>query len=207
MNAKSAANKASNNTQNFTRFKALNLEQQALVAATLVERMLPNYLLFSQVCEFGDSKAMSDALNIIWEKQSVKNLKLSYDKQLEKIEPNIPDVAEFDMFGVYPALDMAMALISLVNGMSGANEFGFVDVCKLSLASVTKVAEQELAGEFDSFTEAQLDAHELVQYECDFVAELIDTVERHNKPNKGLIKQMRERALADGISNIGIEVG
>ncbi len=197
-----------NATLLFQPFSQLNPAQQMLVAATLVERMLPNYLLFSDVTKFGDGKILRDALNIVWEKLTVKNLKLNIDKQLEKIEPNIPEIDDFDMFGVYPALDTTMALMALLSGISGTDDEALLDVCTLSLSSVSKVAEQELMAQHgdDDITDAMFDEHELVQYEQEFLAELVETVSKTEKPDKALIAKFKARALADGITNIGIAV-
>lgn len=212
-NAKEIPMKYKKSTSNdpYQLFCDLDPARQLLLAATLTERMLPNYLLFSEVSGFGDGKVLRDALNIVWEKLLVKNLKLNIDKQLEKIEPNIPDVADFDLFGVYPALDSAMALNALLSGMAGNgdsedNAAALLDVCKLSRASVSKVAELELTAQDIEISEAQLTGHELMIYETEFFGELIATISVAAKPDKALIKQCRQRALADGISNIGIEV-
>lgn len=191
-------------------FSQLNAAQQMLVATTLVERMLPNYLLFSEVTEFGDGKMLRDALNIVWEKQVVKNLKLNIDKQLEKLEANIPDIEDFDMFGVYPALDTAMALLALLSAVPAADEEALLDVCKLSQASVGKVAEQELMalseGDTDAISDDMVRQHELMEYEMGFLEELVATAAKTEKPDKAVINGFRQRALADGITNIGIEV-
>ncbi|MCJ8273130.1 MAG: YjaG family protein [Psychrosphaera sp.] len=195
-----------NISSNHQQLRSLAAHQQALVATTLVERMLPNYLLFCEVTEFGDGKVLRDALNIVWEKQIVKNLKFNAEIQWEKIEPNVPDVEDFDMFGVYPALDTAMALGALLTGIAGDDEDAFIDVCKLSEASVGKVVEQELAADNDEITAEMVEQHELMQYEAEFVAELIKTVSKIPKPDKQAVKSFRQRALADGITNIGIEV-
>jgi uncharacterized protein YjaG (DUF416 family) len=198
-------NQCKSNLGVYRLFSDLNPEQQMLIAATLVERMLPNYLLFSEVTEFGDSKMLRDALNIAWEKLIVKNLKLDIEKQLEKIEINIPDISDFDIFGVYPALDCSMALSALFNGMAGDDD-ALMDVCKLSLSSVMKVAEQELMTQQGEISEAMLAAHELMAYEAEFLAELLETVARLEKPDKIMINQFRQRALADGVTNIGISL-
>jgi uncharacterized protein YjaG (DUF416 family) len=193
--------------ENYQRLRSLKAHQQALVASTMVERMLPNYLLFSEVTEFGDANVLRNALNIVWEKQIVKNLKLSAEKQLEKIEPNVPDIADFDMFGVYPALDAVMALSCLLSGIAGSDEEAFIDVCKLSQSSVNKVVEQELASMHDSISEQMMDEHELMRYESDFLDELIVMATRYDNPGKVQVNQFKERALADGITNIAIAVG
>ncbi len=205
MSAKPTSQGTNQTALNFKRFKTLTMEQQAAVAAAMTSRMLPNYALFAQVCEFGDVKVMQDALNILWEKQQVKQLKLNFDKLLEKIEPNVPDVADFDMFGVYPALDFAMSLISLCNGLSGSNDFGFVDVCKLSNSTVTNLIEHELAAIKPEFDDDDIEQHELMVYENEMLAALIDMVAEHEKPSKTTLVALKECALADGISNIAIE--
>jgi len=191
--------------QNYQQMAKLKLHIQALIASTMMERMLPNYLLFSQLTQFGEGKALRDALNIVWEKQHVKQLKLSTEKQLEKIEPNIPNIEDFDQFGVYPALDTAMALTCLLQGMGG-DESGFVDVCKLSQASVGKLVELELSEQHDSLTDEQIHQHELMQYEVEFLAELIADASKLHQVNKSTVNRYKQRALADGITNIAIEV-
>ena len=187
---------------NFARLLGLKPFQQALVAATMLERMLPNYLLFSEVAQFGDGKVLRDLLNVIWEKQQVKSLKVNIDKQLEKLEANIPNCSEFDMFGVYPALDTAMAFHGILQGMSG-DEQGFLDVCMLSYSSVVKVIELEFEGE--EVTVEQLQAHPLMVYEQDVLAQLLDDVEALNGVDKQVVSDYKSRAVTDGITNIALE--
>lgn len=52
---------------NFQNMRELGFYQQAAIAATLLERMLPNYQLFSEVTGFGDAKLCRDILNMVWE--------------------------------------------------------------------------------------------------------------------------------------------
>ena len=188
---------------NFAQFSDLKLHQQALVASTMMERMLPNFLLFSEMASFGDGKVLRDALNLVWEKQQVSNAKINIEKQLEKLEPNIPDCDKFDMFGVYPALDTSMALHGLLQAMAGDQQ-GFLDVCKLSYSSVVKMIELEL-DEID-LSVKQLEEHPLMQYECDVLAELIADVAKLSKIDKVAVSQYKQRALSDGITNIALEV-
>jgi uncharacterized protein YjaG (DUF416 family) len=148
---------------------------------------------------------LRDALNIVWEKMQVKQLKLSVEKQLEKIEPQIPNVADFDQFGVYPAFDSVMALTCLLQGMGG-DEQGFVDACKLSQSSVSKVVELELESQGQQYTQQQVEQHELMQYEVEFLAELLEIVSELSEVNKAVVQKMKQRALADGITNIALEV-
>ena len=53
---------------NFQRIRELNYLQQAVLAAALIERMLPNYGLFSEATGFGDDAILRSALNLCWGK-------------------------------------------------------------------------------------------------------------------------------------------
>ena len=44
-------------------------------------------------------------------------VKINFAVQLEKLEEVIPDIEDFDFFGVHPALDACMALGSLLQGI------------------------------------------------------------------------------------------
>ena len=89
----------------FKRVKALDFQQKKVFAIALCQRMLPNYQLFSQVCEFGDPQILDTVLNLLWQSCYDQKLKLNIDIYLERLELNTPDAADFDVYGVYPAMD------------------------------------------------------------------------------------------------------
>ena len=91
----------------FKRLKALELPQKKLFAVALCQRMLPNYQLFSEVCEFGDPKVLDTLLNLLWQSMYDNKLKLNIDIYLERLEDNTPEPSDFDVYGVYPAMDAA----------------------------------------------------------------------------------------------------
>ncbi len=106
-----------NKPNNFQRIRDLNTVQKASLAAALLERMLPNYALFSEALEFGDAEVLTNALALCWEKILLPKSKISIEKLVEKVEPNVPEVNDFDVFGVYPAIDAATALLTLLQGL------------------------------------------------------------------------------------------
>ena len=191
---------------NFQRIRELNYVHQASLAAAMIERMLPNYLLFSEALEFGNGTELRNALNSLWEKLLLPKAKISLEKLNEKVEQNTPDLNDFDMFGVYPAIDTCTALITLINGMQQKEEANFVDVCKISQASVAKFIEYQLTSEGEIADNAALRAHPLMAYEMEVLAELIDKVESFERIDKDAVKALKQLAIADGQSNIGIEI-
>jgi uncharacterized protein YjaG (DUF416 family) len=45
-----------------------------------------------------------------------KDSKVNFDNQLEKLEEIIPSADDFDMYGVYPAIDACIALGEITSG-------------------------------------------------------------------------------------------
>lgn len=189
---------------NFQRIRELNYLQQAVLAAALIERMLPNYGLFSEATGFGDEAILRSALNLCWEKILLPKSKISLEKQIEKIEPNVPELADFDMFGTYPAIDAATALLGLMHGLIAKDEQEFISISKISQATVARFIEYQLtvAGELADNTAVR--EHPLMQYEIEVLGELIDFVEQMGRITAENVKALKQHAIADGQTNIGI---
>ena len=162
---------------NFQRIRELNYLQKAVLASALIERMLPNYGLFSEATGFGDEALLRSALNVCWEKILLPKSKIDLEKQVEKIEPNVPELADFDMFGTYPAIDAATSLLSLMHGLMGQDEQEFISVSKISQATVARFIEYQMTVEGEVADNKAVREHPLMQYEIEVLSELIDFVE------------------------------
>lgn len=172
----------------------------------LLERMLPNYRLFCTTTEFTDSKVMDNLLQILWSWIIDPKTKINFDVQLEKLEEITPDPENFDHFGVYPALDCAMSMAALFNLMNKEDEQGAVVVCKLSQGSVEAFIDFTEPDISDSEVRNQLvKQHPLMQWEIATQVEIIEYVKSHER-GKTMVKALRDLALREGVSNIGIEI-
>lgn len=191
-------------------FKDLSFWQQSAFAAALLERMLPNYQMFAQAADFGDFDLLRNQLNLIWQLLGQGQIKISYAVQLEKLEEAIPEVDDFDFFGVHPALDTCMALGSLLQGMQDQDADPLGNVSELSLSGVSYyigliLAEQQ-SGQTDIVIQQQdIDDHPLMQWELASQQELFNAV-KAAKENNNSCQQLKELALAEGLSNLGIEL-
>ncbi|KPH30210.1 hypothetical protein ACZ84_26700, partial [Escherichia coli] len=92
------------------RLERLESWQHVTFMACLCERMYPNYAMFCQQTGFGDGQIYRRILDLIWETLTVKDAKVNFDSQLEKFEEAIPSADDFDLYGVYPAIDACVAL-------------------------------------------------------------------------------------------------
>ncbi|OIN14859.1 hypothetical protein BFS86_02055 [Shewanella algae] len=191
----------------FKRLKALELPQKKLFAVALCQRMYPNYQLFSEVCEFGDPQVLDTVLNLLWQSLYDRKLKLNLELQMAKLEENTPEPAQFDAFGVYPAMDAAVALSSLLGALESKVEDDITNISKLSSGTVANyieaIADPELDGEaLDEF----VFSHEVMQEERELQASLLEIIEENPQITADFVKALRKEIVMNGVSNIGISV-
>jgi hypothetical protein len=191
---------------NFQRIRELNYLQKAVLAAAVLERMLPNYELFSEATEFGDPSILRSALNVCWEKILLPKSKISLEKQIEKIEPNVPELNDYPMFGTYPAIDAATALLGLIHGLMAKDEHEFVSVAKISQATVARYVELLIESEGIEPENKLVREHPYMQYEIDVLGKLIEFVENMGRISSENVKALKQQAIADGQTNIGIAI-
>ncbi|WP_440876987.1 YjaG family protein [Thalassotalea sp. PLHSN55] len=185
--------------------------RQIAFSAALLERMLPNYKMFTDNVEFGNPAILRNQLDLIWQWLDKNNrCKINYDAQLLKLEEQIPDPESFEFFGVFPALDTCMALMSLLQAMQDKDTQGFSNVCRLSENSVSAYIElllaheQESGNDVDGSDDAIL-AHPLMMWEQEVQQELLDVLQ--NAPeNKQTCQKIKALVLEEGLSNLGIEI-
>jgi hypothetical protein len=189
---------------NFQRIRELNYLQKAVLASALIERMLPNYGLFSEATGFGDETLLRNALNVCWEKILLPKSKIDLEKQVEKVEPNVPELTDFDMFGTYPAIDAATSLLSLMHGLMAQDDKEFVSVSKISQATVARFIEYQMTVEGEIADNTAVREHPLMQYEIEVLAELIDFVENMGRITSDSVKALKKFAVVDGQTNIGL---
>ena len=189
----------------FKRLKALELEQKKLFAIALCQRMYPNYLLFSEVCEFGEPQVLDTVLNLLWQSMYDKKLKLNIDIYLERLDLNTPEPSDFDAYGVYPAMDAAVALTSLLSALQSKVEDDITNISKLSSSTVANYIEATVEEEME---EQVLDDfifnHEVMIEEKELQSSLLDIIEDNPKLTADFVKSLRKEIIESGVSNIGI---
>lgn len=147
------------------RLEKLESWQHVTFMACLCERMYPNYAMFCKQTEFGDGQLYRRILDLIWETLTVKDAKVNFDSQLEKLEEAIPAADDFDLYGVYPAIDACVALSELIHSrLSGETLEHAIEVSK---TSITTVAMLEMTQEGREMTDEELKANPAVEQEWD----------------------------------------
>ena len=183
-----------------------NLEswQHLTFMAALCERMVPNFKLFCQMNELeSESKNYQNILNLVWEYLTVKEARINFENQLEKLESIIPDVNDYDNFGVVPALDACEALAEILHAIiAGETLERAVKISQISLSTVTALLETENGRDF---SENELKENEDIQAELDVQWQVYRLLKECEKRDIELILDLKNEIRAEGISNIGIE--
>ncbi len=184
----------------FAQVRALEGADAIAFSAALLQRMVPNYQLFCELTEFAEPDTLTKCLDLIWESLCSPKSKINFATQLEKVEEATPDVSDYDSFGVYPALDAAIAMSSAINLIMKVDPHGAVVVSKLSQGSV----EAYLLASGEA-TEDDVKTHPLMQFEIAIQQELLDAVTT-KAPMTQKVAKLKSIAASEGISNIGLEI-
>lgn len=183
-----------------------NLEswQHLTFMAALCERMAPNFKLFCQMNELSvEAKTYQNILNLVWEYLTVKDAKINFENQLEKLETIIPDVNDYESFGVVPALDACQALAEILHAIiAGETLERAVEMSLISLGTVTSLLETETGRHW---SESKLKESEDIQAELDVQWQVYRLLKECEKRDIELILDLKNEIRAEGISNIGIE--
>jgi uncharacterized protein YjaG (DUF416 family) len=186
------------------RLEKLESWQHLTFIVSLCERMYPNYALFCRQTEFADGQLYRRILDLVWEFLVVKDAKINFDNQLEKLEEVIPVAEDYDMYGVYPAIDACIALGELLHALLSGDTLEHAIAA--SETSIRTVAMLEMTEAGREMTDEELKVVPAVEQEWDIQWEiyrlLADCEERDLELIKGLRSDLREAA----VSNIGVSL-
>lgn len=189
------------------RLRALSPWQQLAFATALAQRSSLNYRLFCEAVNFGDASTLDKLLALLWESQLSKESKINWAVQQEKLPALQPDPDDFEVYGVYPALDATMAVELAIEQTLLPDEENAIRASKLSRSTVRKFLVKQLPEDFEQTHEsAWLKAQPLMEDENAFQDELLAQVGSANTPHPVLIRQLRELAYNQGFSNLGISL-
>ena len=134
---------------------------------------------------------------------TVKDAKINFENQLEKLETIIPDVNDYESFGVVPALDACQALAEILHAIiAGETLERAVEMSLISLGTVTSLLETETGRDW---SESELKESKDIQAELDVQWQVYRLLKECEKRDIELILDLKNEIRAEGISNIGIE--
>ncbi|WP_373818253.1 YjaG family protein [Glaesserella sp.] len=179
--------------------------QHLTFMACLCERMYPNYKLFCEVTKTEENaKIFQNILNLVWELLTVKGVKINFENQLEKLEEIIPNVNEFDFYGVFPAEDACEALSEILHSIiAGSSLEQAIKISQLSLATVSTYLETQ---QDRILGEQELKSSPEIQDELDTQWQIYRLLNECEGRNIELILGLKNEIRESGISNIGLNI-
>ncbi|MGV3346773.1 YjaG family protein [Enterobacteriaceae bacterium LUAb1] len=176
--------------------------QHQTFMACLCERMYLNYWAFCQETQFGDPQLYTRVLDLVWEYLTVKDARINFDNQLEKLGDAIPSADNYDIYGIYPAIDACVALSDLLHSLlSGETLERAIEVSETSAATVAML-EMTLVGH--EMSDEELKANQSMEDEWDIQWEIFRLLAASTERDIELIKGLRSDLRNAAISNIGI---
>ncbi|KLV00665.1 YjaG family protein [Photobacterium aphoticum] len=185
------------------RLEKLEPWQHLTFMVSLCERMYPNYAFFCQETEFAEAQKYRSILDSIWEILTVKNAKINFENQLEKLEELVPSSDDFDLYAVRPAIDACVALADLLHAMLD-RDLMLETLEKLSSLSAETVADLEYAQTGIEITNENQKDNEAVCAEWDMQWAIFRALKEAERRDIDLIKGLRQELREEPISNIGI---
>nr|CBA76024.1 conserved hypothetical protein [Arsenophonus nasoniae] len=186
------------------RLAKLNSWQHITFMACLCERMYPNYQLFCKQTSFLNPIRYRIILDLIWESLIIKDSKIDFDNQLEKLEEIIPVANNFDIYGVHPAIDACIALSEIIHSyLSGETLDGAIEVSKISIRTIAMF---EMTRTGKEMSDEELKELLTIEEEWDIQWEIYRLLTACEERDVALIKGLKSDLREVGISNIGIKV-
>ncbi|WP_114418713.1 YjaG family protein [Marinospirillum perlucidum] len=189
------------------RLRRLQPWQQLAFVAALAQRAAPNYLLFCEATGFGDPREYQKLLGLLWESLLAKDARINWAVHQEKLAELEPEPDDFDVYGVYPALDAMMALELAIDQALKHDEDNAIRASKLSRSSVRQYLLLLAPEDVDEEAQSQwIREQELMADENDFQDELLSQVSAQFQPHPEVLRGIRQLARNEGVSNLGISL-
>ncbi|MDR5893082.1 YjaG family protein [Halomonas mongoliensis] len=185
----------------YQRLQALEPRRQQAFMAALCERLLPNYALYSQTADQGNPRALRAILDLVWERLSVKEAKIDFALQAEKLAELAP-CEEDDSFGARRASEAVAALSALLDTLQGEAPEAVLEVSRASRGGVRAFIELTEGEEDGERLAALVRDHPLMADENDFQDAVLEAVEGPLGWDE--LKALRRLGRNDGFSNLGL---
>lgn len=163
-----------------------------------------NYQLFCKQTSFLNPIRYRIILDLIWESLIIKDSKIDFDNQLEKLEEVIPVANDFDIYVVHPAIDACIALSEIIHSyLSGETLESAIEVSKISIRTIAMF---EMTQTGEEMSDEELKELLTIEEEGYIQWEIYRLLAACEERDLTLIKGLKSDLREVGISNIGIKV-
>jgi uncharacterized protein YjaG (DUF416 family) len=173
--------------------------QQSVFCMALAQHTLLHFQLFCEAIGSPDGETLNKINQLFWEKMTVKGAKINFTIQQERFEEMIPDVRDFDFYGVYPAVEHCVIMSCTFNSFLTKSTDEAINASQTSFATIASFIELQNDTEID---EEALKELPLFQEQLTFQQTILKKLDNERSPE--LIKSIRQLVLDFGRTNLGI---
>lgn len=178
--------------------------QKIAFIAAIAERHYLNFALFADMADTPEQGAFyRKSLNKVWEYLAgqLKSLK-NIESTLAEFETMVPDPEGIDHYGVYPAMDAAVILVSALQMILDKTIDDTRSIGELSTNTVADFI--CLIEELENF-DPESQSHELYDNELEFQQQVIEKLHIEEKQEQ-IIRSLRQFTGQINVSNLGISL-
>lgn len=173
----------------------------------LAERSFPNYALFADAVDLKTGGKMHQMLELAWGMLQEEEAETTIPPLLAKLESLSPNVEDYDAYGVYPAFDFCQLLEQALLSRLNPSKHRATEASQLATGTVMSFVElSEGEGVEEDELVRLLDSHPLMKEDKAFQRNLVLALKRQRTPIEEFITELREDAVNEGVSNLGISL-
>ncbi|WP_094751485.1 YjaG family protein [Psychromonas sp. CD1] len=172
--------------------------QQRVFCMALSEQSRLHFHLFCEAIESNNTQKIDLYNQLFWDKMINKGSKVNFAIQQEAFDEIIPNAADFDFYGVYPAIDHCVILSCTFNSFINKSSEEALNASQTAFSTIASFIELQQS----ELSEIQLKETMLFQTQLAFQKELLIKLDNLRSPE--LIKSIRQFVIEQGSTNLGI---
>lgn len=181
--------------------------RERMFMLALAERAWPNLQLFCAACGHEGESELTEALSRAWASFAQAPGEDEVAEQLDRLAERTPDPEQYDVYGVYPAIEACETLEQVYFAMLNDEKRRAMPISEQSLERVAQFVEDTQCEGMDEDEVVRiLDQSPLIKRELAFQKELVDALRKETAPSKLFVESIRILAQDDGVSNLGISL-
>lgn len=174
----------------------------------LAERSFPNYALFADAVELKTGAKMRQLMDLAWDMLQKDASEAAIPQLLAKLETLSPDVNAYDAYGVYPAFDFCQLLEQALLNRLNPGKHRATEASGIATTTVMNFVEMSEGEDLDEDELVRLlDQHPLMKEDKAFQRDLVLDLKRQRTPTSQFVERLRQQAVNDGVSNLGVSLG
>ncbi|WP_354623630.1 YjaG family protein [Psychromonas sp. MME2] len=175
--------------------------QQTVFCMALAEQTRLHFQLFCDAINSDNHQIINNINQLFWEKMTVKGAKVNFAIQQDHFEEIIPNVSDYDFYGVTPALDHCVIVSCVFNSFLTKSTDEALNASQTAFATIASFIELQSGEEIQ---QSDLEAEPLFKNQLALQLNILKMLDEQRSPE--LIKSIKKMVLDIGTTSLGIDL-